>query len=230
MRTGRPDTTARGGRRPVVAGRAARRAAQEASRAEQHPTAAPDATPEPDEQTPAGDAGTEQAPPRGRPVLALVLLALALLLAGAGVWMTIRADQVRDAASDNTALVDIAATAEVSTAVRDGLEKIFSYKFDDTVVTELAARDLLTGEASAQYVRLFQQVREQAPAQKLVLRSKVVISGVSVLDGDRATLLVFLDQSATRGDTGEPTSGGAQLSVTAEKDDGRWKISQLIPR
>ncbi|GLZ42351.1 nuclear transport factor 2 family protein [Actinokineospora sp. NBRC 105648] len=161
-----------------------------------------------------------------RRVLPWVLVALALLVSAAGTWLAL---QARDSGG-NAALVDTGATAEVSTQVRDAVERVFSYSYTDTAATEAAAGDLLTGAAKTQYEQLFRQVREQAPAQQLVLRSHVVLSGVSVLDGDRATLLVFLDQAATRGDNGQATTAGAQLSITAEKVDGRWRISALVPR
>ncbi len=154
-----------------------------------------------------------------------LLVAAAVLVAG-GVWALARAD----AGQANTALVDTGATAEVTRQVREGLERIFSYRHDDTAATEDAARGVLTGAAGEQYERLFRQVREQAPAQRLTLATKVVSSGVVSLSGDHAVLLVFLDQSAVRGDNGEATTAGAQLSVTAVLRDGRWLISELVPR
>lgn len=155
-----------------------------------------------------------------------MLVVVALLLAAAGGWFTVTAP----AEVTNLAVVDAGATAEVSGQVRDGLERIFSYRFDDAEPTERAAHDVLTGAAPDQYAALFTDVVSHAAEQRLVLRSTVAVAGVSLLDGDRAALLVFLDQSATRGDTGAINSGGAQLSVTAKRIDGHWRIAGLRPR
>ncbi|GGS48188.1 nuclear transport factor 2 family protein [Actinokineospora fastidiosa] len=170
----------------------------------------------------------EDAAPRRGLRLPIVLLVVSALLVACGVLAVLRADQLR--ADANVALVDTAGTAEVTRQVREGLEKIFSYRHDDTAATETAAREVLTGAASEQYDRLFAQVREQAPAQRLTLATRVVSSGVVSLNDHTAVLLVFLDQSALRGDTGEATTAGAQLSVTAVLTDGKWRISDLVPR
>ncbi|UVS78920.1 hypothetical protein [Actinokineospora sp. UTMC 2448] len=174
-----------------------------------------------------GDRDEDAAPRRGLR-LPIVLLVVSALLVACGVLAVLRADQLR--ADANVALVDTAGTAEVTRQVREGLEKIFSYRHDDTAATETAAREVLTGAASEQYDRLFAQVREQAPAQRLTLATRVVSSGVVSLNDHTAVLLVFLDQSALRGDTGEATTAGAQLSVTAVLTDGKWRISDLVPR
>jgi Mce-associated membrane protein len=169
----------------------------------------------------------EPLPSRRALVLPIALLAAAALLVATGIWALA---QTSTANETNTALVDTTATTEVTRQVREGLEQIFTYRHDATATTETAARTVLTGPARDQYERLFRQVREQAPAQQLTLTTKVVSSGVVTLHPDKAVLLVFLDQSATRGDTGEATTAGAQLSVTATQTNGRWQISDLIPR
>src|SRR6266498_4034409 len=79
------------------------------------------------------------------------------------------------------------------------------------------------------YDKLFAEVRAKAPAQKLVLTTRVVYSAVQSLDGDRAQLFVFLDQSATRVDT-NTTAAAAQLSITAKRENGHWVITDMAPR
>ncbi|MCG8919357.1 nuclear transport factor 2 family protein [Actinokineospora sp. PR83] len=159
--------------------------------------------------------------------LSIVLLVAALLVAAGGLFLWLRAERIDDAAGSNLAVVDAGQTVAVTTAVREALEQVFSYRYDNTALTEAAAKTVLVGEASGQYEELFKQVRELAPEQKLVHKSKVVLSGVSQLDGDHATMLVFLDQTSTRGDNGESTVGGAQLTVDAQRVDGVWRISAM---
>jgi Mce-associated membrane protein len=163
--------------------------------------------------------------------LAAVLVVLAVGVAALGVWFTVEMRAVRSsAAAQNQALVDTGRTAEVSAAVTNSLNKVFSYSFDKPEVTEQAAANALRGPALDSYNRLFAQVRELAPQQKIVLTTRVVHIAVQSLTGDRAQLLVFLDQSATRADNNTNSAGAAQLSVTAERQDGSWVIIDLTPR
>jgi Mce-associated membrane protein len=179
-----------------------------------------------DEPEPAGDdADAAQAPKRSALRTTVALFAAAVVLAVAGTWLTIDASEAKSTA--NTAVADSGTTADVIGQVDTALETIFSYRYDDTAKTEQAAESLLMGEAKSQYAKLFDQVKQNAPAQKLILTSRVAMAGVTFLVGDDAKLLVFVDQSATRGDTSTDSSGAAQLSVSAHRSDGRWKITDL---
>ncbi|MBB4912121.1 hypothetical protein [Actinophytocola algeriensis] len=163
--------------------------------------------------------------------VAVALGVLAALLVGAGTWALVTANDLRSSgAAQNSALVDTGRTAEVSAAVSSALNQIFSYSYDKTEVTEEAAAAVLRGEALEVYDKLFAEVRDKAPAQKLVLTSRVVYSAVQSLEGDRARLLVFLDQSATRVDTNTTNGAAAQLSVTAKREGGHWVITDMAPR
>lgn len=183
---------------------------------------------------PAESAGTDRAdrePPARAPrrwraggVAVLVLL----LLAGTGLLVqAARLDG--DDALANRALTDAPATAAVAGDVSSALSKVFSYSPEDPGVTARDADELLAGRARAQYRQLFDRIRERVVAQELTLTTHVVRAGVIRLDGDDAALLVLLDQVTER--TGEdPTTVGAQLSVTAERQDGRWRITDLKSR
>lgn len=169
--------------------------------------------------------------PRRRRFLLPLLVAVSVLLAGAGVAFTLAARSAADApAAANHALTDVGATAEVTSAVTLALNRIFSYSYDRTDVTEQAAKDVLRGDALSTYDRLFAQVKEKAPAQKLVLTTRVTSSAVQEIRDGHARLLVFLDQSATRADNNSSSSAAAQLSVVAEREGNTWKITGLTPR
>ncbi|GAB2797590.1 hypothetical protein [Amycolatopsis magusensis] len=159
------------------------------------------------------------------------LIAAAIVLALLGGFFTWQGISLRTADSaSNSALVDTGATAEVNSAITTSLNKIFSYSYDKTEVTEKAAATALRGQALETYNQLFGQVRALAPQQKLVLTTRVVSSAVQSLSGDRAQLLVFLDQSATRADNSSSSAAASQLSITAERQDGSWVIVELQPR
>jgi Mce-associated membrane protein len=126
--------------------------------------------------------------------------------------------------------VDTRAMTEVNGHVKDALEKIFSYSYDKVDEAGAAAREVLAGTAVGEYDKLIAQVKTLAPEQRLVLATRVTSIGAKSVDGDRAELLVFLDQVSTRVDTGKTSGSAAALSVTAERQNGQWKIVELIPR
>ncbi|MFC3452941.1 hypothetical protein [Amycolatopsis speibonae] len=169
--------------------------------------------------------------PSRRPKLPLILLVAAAVLVAAGVWFTLQARSISSApAAANTALTDVGASAEVNSAVTVALNKVFSYSYDRTDVTEKAAASALRGKALESYNQLFAQVREKAPVQKLVLTTRVSSSAVQELGDGKARLLVFLDQAATRADNNSSTTAAAQLSITAEREGDNWVITDLVPR
>ncbi|WIX88513.1 hypothetical protein [Amycolatopsis sp. DG1A-15b] len=180
------------------------------------------------------DSATEAEPARPRPAwrrLPVLLLAAAVVLTGAGVWFTLEARAAANTpAAANLALTDVAATADVSSAVSLAVNRIFSYSYDRTDVTEKAAAAVLRGSAKDSYDKLFAEVRRKAPEQKLVLTSRVSAIAVQELKNGHARLLVFLDQSAVRADNNATDSAAAQLSVTAEHTTGGWVITELEAR
>jgi Mce-associated membrane protein len=172
----------------------------------------------------------EPAPPRRRSSFRLLALALVVALAGVGL-LFLRGTVSEDSpAADNRALTDTDAGTKAVGDVSNALTRVFTYGPDDTVTAERAAAESLTGRAAADYRRLFGQVKQQAVAQRLALKTHVVRAGLISLTGGRAQLLVFLDQVATR--AGKPTGSpaAAQLSVTAELKDGLWRITELKAR
>ncbi|WP_407565455.1 hypothetical protein [Streptomyces sp. 184] len=161
---------------------------------------------------------------RAAGVAALVVL----LLAGTGLLVqAARLDG--DDALANRALTDAAGTAAVTGDVSNTLSKVFSYTPEDPGVTARDADELLAGRAREQYRQLFGRIQRRVVSQELTLTTHVVRAGVVRLDGDDATLLVLLDQITERKGK-DPTSAGAQLSVTAERQDGHWRITDLKSR
>jgi Mce-associated membrane protein len=81
--------------------------------------------------------------------------------------------------------------------------------------------------ALCEYDRLFGEVKRVAAEQRIVLTSKVRELGVTRLEGVRAVVLAFVDQTSTRGDQGTSSATGAQLGFQADRQDGRWKITRF---
>jgi Mce-associated membrane protein len=187
-----------------------------------------------DEDTGDGKAGGKAAGEHARePLLLPVCLAIvAVALGGLAVWFGLKSGGSATgtgfgAGTGNAAVADRAATAEVTHQIDNAVDTIFSYNYADTARTENAAKALLTGRANAEYATLFKVVRQQAPREKLVLTTTVTNSGVEMLNGDTARLLIFANQKDTGAAKGSTTEAGAMFAVTAVQQNGQWKIENI---
>ncbi|MGW4732911.1 hypothetical protein ACWEQC_27660 [Streptomyces shenzhenensis] len=179
------------------------------------------------------EADGDEAPSRRRPSVrlrrtAVVVLAVALVLAGCGFFYG--AHQVRSTASArNRALTDTEATTRVAGDVGNALARVFSYTPEGLDAAERSARSVLDGRAARQYAELLGRIRAELTEQRVTLSTQAVRVGVLELDDDSARLLVFLDQVARR-DRAAATSAAAQLTVTARWEHDRWRIVDIRTR
>jgi Mce-associated membrane protein len=163
-----------------------------------------------------------------RPPLPVVLGVLTVILGGFAVWSGQQAHALRGGTvARNVTLTDNARTSEVKGAVATAVNTIFSCDYADLAKTDSAARRLLTGKAVQQYNALFAPVRQRASKDKLVLTTTVTDSGVTMLQGDRARVLIFADQRNTRTVDDQTTFGGAMIAVNAVRKGGTWKIENI---
>ncbi len=155
------------------------------------------------------------------------MLVIALVLAA---WFRGEANQLSgSAAASNSALVDVGTTAQVSGQVRAAVERIYSYDFARLDDNERAAGEVITGPFAADFREQFALVRKLAPEQQAVVVARVLNLGVKMLDGDRAIVVLFIDQQASRGIETSQLSVAGRLTVTAQRVDGNWKIADIEP-
>ncbi|MCX4680076.1 hypothetical protein OG413_33195 [Streptomyces sp. NBC_01433] len=168
-------------------------------------------------------------PPRLRTVLPALLCALTVLLGAFAAWAFTSAGSLRDDPSrQNTALTDIGRTSEVKGQITEAVGAVFSYDYASPAKSDRAASTYLVGKAVGQHKDMLAEVRAQAPKQKLVLTTTVTESGVELLDGDRARLLIFADQSNTRtGKAEETTYAAAMFAVDAVRRGDTWRIAAI---
>ncbi|MFF3838513.1 hypothetical protein [Streptomyces sp. NPDC001930] len=174
----------------------------------------------------------------GRVPLA-VLCVLTLLLGGFAGWAYSRAGELRDdPARGNTALTDLARTSEIKGQTGAAVAALFSYDHADTAPFERAGKTLLTGKAVAQHRTLLAGVLAKAAQQKTVITTTVTDSAVERIDGDRARVLVYADQSSVS-TAGRPSKdkaatakdqgvyAGAMFAVDVVLRDGRWLVENI---
>ncbi|MFF3393926.1 hypothetical protein ACFYW1_23715 [Streptomyces sp. NPDC002669] len=176
-----------------------------------------------------GEEPKRERTPRLRVRLPLVLGVLTVLLGAYAAWAFASAGDLRDdPARQNTALTDIGRTSEVKGQISEAVGAVFSYDYASPAKSDQAVKSHLTGKAVQQHRDMLAQVRAQGQKQKLVLTTTVTDSGVERLNGDRARLLIYADQSNTRtGKAEETTYAAAMFAVDAVRHGGTWRISAI---
>lgn len=192
---------------------------------------APDATAEPAAESPEEpDVAGRPAP---RPSVRVLAGALALVLAAAA-GLAVADHMVRSTPSAaNTALSDVGTTADVAGQLGSALEAVYSYDFTRLDENERLARDVITPEFAVTFDQLFAQVRRLAPQQQAVVSATVTTAAVQSIEGDRAVLVAFLDQQATRANAGaEPQqlAAAGRLTVIGQRDGDTWRIADVLNR
>lgn len=125
---------------------------------------------------------------------------------------------------------DDAAAQAVTTAAREGMAALLSYKSEtlDRNVTE--AKSHLTGDFVNDYEKRIREV--VAPAVKgkdVATTAQVVGAAVSELHPDSAVVLLFVDQTTTSKDRPDPSMFASTVLVSLTKADGKWLITGFNP-
>lgn len=156
-----------------------------------------------------------------------VVAGLLVLVGAYGLW---QAQELRSTtAAENLAVVDATLTAEIQSFVTTGLNQVLTYDYTDPEATTSAADQVLAGDARDEYDTLFADLQEKAPGQQLTLTAVVQSVAVKEATQDSAVVLVFLDQTSQRVTDNQGSVSAAQLSVTVEKSDNTWAITELQP-
>ncbi len=92
-------------------------------------------------------------------------------------------------------------------------------------------REISTPEFTKSYVEASQDARRGSAEAKAVSSAKAENAGLMSVDGDKAVVLVTLDQTLRSPDTAQqfPEGVGYQtrVKVTLEEQDGRWLLSDF---
>jgi len=165
--------------------------------------------------------------PRSFGILLLILAVATLAFGGLAAWFGTEAGSLTGTPSArNGALSDPARTSQVTSQVTSAIDVLFSYDYAAPGPTTRAADRLLTGAAVRQYASLFGQIQRQAPKQKLIVTTTVTNTGVELLSGNTARVLVFAVESDRKAG-GTPATAGAMLAVNVVRTGGTWKIEGI---
>ncbi|MFD3804312.1 hypothetical protein ACFWSF_02805 [Streptomyces sp. NPDC058611] len=165
----------------------------------------------------------------------LILCVLTVLLGAFAGFAQSRAAALRDdPVRGNTALTDLARTSEIKGQTAKAVASLFSYDHAKPDAFESASKTLLTGKAVTQHRALFGDVLAQAGKQKTVVTTTVTDSAVERIDGDRARVLIYADQSSV-GTAGtekqapqdQGVYAGAMFALDLVVRDGRWLVEGI---
>ncbi len=168
------------------------------------------------------DASAPEGQRRGR---RLVAFAACLAVAAIGAWAILfLAVHPRDAAiapDKQQAATDAAATAAVA---------ILSYK-SETVDSDLDAANKLVTGTFGDYYRTFTRdvVAPAAKEKKIAAAASVVGKAISEFSEDKATVVVFVNQSTTTGAIAQPTTTTTTIRIELEHHGDAWLVSKFDP-
>lgn len=150
--------------------------------------------------------------------LALALVVAAAVL-GLGVWdvRDVRAaDRVDDASQEAPAAAERASAA------------ILSYDYKTLDADEKAAERYLTPAYGKKYAETFRLVRTSAAKLHAKVQAEVKASGVTRAEEDRATVLLYVDQTTTStAHGGEPQVALNRVQLSMVKRGGAWLVDDV---
>lgn len=117
----------------------------------------------------------------------------------------------------------------LAAAVAD-VPALLSYKADNIEQDFAGKYGLVTGDFKTQFENLTKQtIIPAAKQQSLTTKAQVASAGVSSVDGDSVTVLLFINQSTTSNDQPGTKLDGSRVQVVMTKVGDQWKVAGLTP-
>ncbi|MCZ4551982.1 hypothetical protein [Gordonia rubripertincta] len=150
------------------------------------------------------------------------LLAVALLVAGAVITTIVGLDY-RD-----TKLAEDA-RGEALDAGKQTAAVMFGYQPDNVEQHVADTRKSLSGAAEQQYDEIIKESNLVAEVQKQQVKSEVSIQDAGVVSStrDKALLLIFMNQSVTKGGKDLVSVNASRLQYSMERSGGEWKVTNI---
>lgn len=127
----------------------------------------------------------------------------------------------------NLAYVDNSATDQVKAAAKDALTALYAYDVASIDGYPDKARSVITDNMRAEFDKTVDQTVSAVKQAQTKTDVQVDPIGVSLLDGDRAELLVNLTVSATNNGVIADSASGP-IVVRMEKVGGSWRASDIV--
>lgn len=156
---------------------------------------------------------------RARPGLLVPSLALAvvvLLVLTTVFGLKVRSDNKQDDARAAAVAAATAYAVDLTTYDHARLEADFAKVLDNS-----------TGTFKSEYTAASASLRELIAKFKATATGKVLDTAVLSSNTDRATILLFVDQTVSNNNSKTPRVDRSRMKMVLEKQGGRWLISSL---
>jgi Mce-associated membrane protein len=151
------------------------------------------------------------------------LLVAALALDGFVAWREVSQRNAAEASARalHSALIQSPSVAEQAAV------PLLSYRYD-TIDKDLAeAQRYLTDEFRPGYTASIGLVRREASRSQVTVEAEVLSSGVVEASGNRAEVLLFVNQTTTSPVRSEPTTALNRVVFSMVQRDGTWKVADI---
>ncbi|WP_345493490.1 hypothetical protein [Nocardia callitridis] len=129
--------------------------------------------------------------------------------------------------ASNQAYVDNGATQEVRAAAEHALTTIYAYDVNSIDGYRDAARGVVTGKMLADLDKFAETTISAVKQAQTSAEAKADPLSVTLLDGDRAELLVNLVVSATKDGVAQQSVAGPVV-LHMQRVDGHWLASDIV--
>lgn len=198
-----------------------RRAAHDAELA----AAAPEPDPEPEPAGVEAEPAAEPAPasdrPAGRSVPAWLLAGVAALTA-----LVVAATAWAWSTPSDTEIAE--STRAAQSAAERAVVPILSYDAASLEDDQAAARAYLTSDYRADYDKLFEVIKQNAPTTGTKVTVEVLASGIVRSGEDRVSILLFVNRPTTNKQQSEPVVYRDQVTLTMQRVDGDWLVDDMV--
>ncbi|MBB6627281.1 hypothetical protein H5V45_08095 [Nocardioides sp. KIGAM211] len=118
-------------------------------------------------------------------------------------------------------------TRAAQAAAERAIGPILSYDALHLDEDQQAAHSYMTSAYRKDYDKLFEVIKQNAPATKTIVKADVVRSGIVRSGEDRVEVLLFVNRPTTNKQVTEPVVYKDQVTVTMQKVDGDWLVADL---
>ncbi len=123
------------------------------------------------------------------------------------------------------------ATRSAQAAAERAIVPILSYDGSaagDLEADQRAAERFMTDDYRAEYAKLFEVIKTNAPSTRTKVTAEVVASGIVRSGQDRVSVLVFVNRPTTNKQLREPVVYKDQVTVTLQKVGDQWLVDDLV--
>jgi Mce-associated membrane protein len=120
------------------------------------------------------------------------------------------------------------ATRQAQSSAERAIVPILSYDAANLDDDQRSAEGFMTDDYRAEYAKLFEVIKANAPETGTQVSTQVIASGVVRSGDDRVSVLVFVNRPTTNKQLKEPVVYKDQVTVTMQRVGDDWLVDDLV--